>query len=172
MPIEAFRNHWPSIHPNTFIHNTALLIGEVQVEEAVSIWPHCVLRGDSGSISIGKGSNLQEACIVHATTNLSSVHIGEACTIGHRALLHGCTVAECCLVGMGAILLDNCHIGAFSLVGAGALVPAHKTFPERSLLMGTPAKLIRKLSEDEIENLKHSAQSYWKLAGEYVHQGP
>jgi len=172
MPTEAFRGHWPSIHSDTFIHSTALLIGEVHIEEAVSIWPYCVLRGDSGAIHIGKGSNLQEACIVHATTNLSSVRIGEACTIGHKALLHGCTVGEHSLVGMGSILLDNCHIGAFSLVGAHALVPANKTFPARSLLMGSPAKRIRELSDNEIDNLKKSAEDYWKLAQEYLHFKP
>jgi len=168
MPTEAFRNHWPSIHPQTFIHNTALLIGEVHIEEAVSLWPYCVLRGDSGAIHIGKGSNLQEACMVHATTHVSSTWVGEACTIGHRALLHGCHVGEGSLVGMGAILLDNCQIGAFSLVGAGSLVPANKTFPARSLLMGSPARHIRELSDNEIENLKRSAKEYWKLAQEYL----
>jgi len=168
MPTEAFRNHWPSIHPRSFLHSTALLIGEVHIEEAVSIWPYCVLRGDSGALFIGKGSNLQEACIVHATTHLSVVRIGEGCTVGHKALLHGCTVEEHSLVGMGAILLDNCHIGAFSLVGAGSLVPANKTFPARSLLMGSPAKRVRELSDQEIDNLKCSAQDYWKLAQEYM----
>ncbi|MCL2626920.1 MAG: gamma carbonic anhydrase family protein [Cystobacterineae bacterium] len=168
MPIETFLNHRPSIAPLSFIHPSALLIGEVCIEEAVSLWPYCVLRGDCGAIVIGKGSNLQEACIVHATTNVSSVHVGEACTVGHRALLHGCRVGECCLVGMGAILLDNCQIGAFSIVGAGALVPANKTFPERSLLMGSPARLIRQLADEEIENLQHSAQNYWKLAQAYL----
>jgi len=145
-------------------------MGEVHIEEAVSIWPYCVLRGDSGAIHIGKGSNLQEACIVHATTHLSSVRIGEGCTIGHKALLHGCQVGEHTLIGMGAILLDNCHIGAFSLVGAGALVPANKTFPERSLLMGSPAKWIRALSDNEIANVRKSAEDYWKLAQEYAQQ--
>jgi carbonic anhydrase/acetyltransferase-like protein (isoleucine patch superfamily) len=168
MPIEAFKNRLPSLHPGTFIHNTALLIGEVHIEEAVSIWPYCVLRGDSGAIFVGQGSNLQEACIVHATTNLSTVHIGEGCTVGHKALLHGCKVGAHCLVGRGSILLDNCQIGAFSLVGAGALVPANKVFPERSLLMGAPAKRVRELSDSEVENLKQSARDYWRLAQEYV----
>ena len=168
MPLETFRNHRPVVHPQSFVHGTALLIGQVQVEEAVSIWPYCVLRGDSGALSIGRGSNLQEACIVHATTHLSTVRVGENCTVGHKALLHGCQVGEGCLIGMGAILLDNCQIGAFSLVGAGSLVPANKSFPERSLLMGSPARRVRELTVLEIENLRKSAADYWALAQEYM----
>ncbi|MCL2178922.1 MAG: gamma carbonic anhydrase family protein [Proteobacteria bacterium] len=170
MPIESFTHFQPSVHPLSFLHPSALLIGEVYIEEAVSVWPYCVLRGDCGALYVGKGSNLQESCILHATTHLSSVQIGENCTVGHRALLHGCRVGEGCLVGMGAILLDNCQIGPWSIVGAGTLVPANKTFAPRSLLVGSPARVVRPLTDEEVENLQLSAQNYWKLAQTYLQQ--
>jgi carbonic anhydrase/acetyltransferase-like protein (isoleucine patch superfamily) len=130
-----------------------------------------VLRGDQGSIVVGEGSNLQDGTIAHATGGLSTTHVGARCTIGHRVLLHGCRVEDDCLIGMGAILLDNCVIGAGSIVGAGALVPKGKVIPPRSLVLGIPGKVIRAVTDAEfVEHIQHGYLEYQRLAEVYRSQ--
>ena len=142
----------------------AHVIGNVQLGEDVGIWFGATLRGDNELISIGAGSNIQEACVLHTDPG-APVTVGTGCTIGHKAILHGCTIGDNSLVGMGAIVLNHARIGANCLVGAGALVTEGKTFPDNSLIVGTPARAIRVLDEESIAALRRSAQHYvenWK----------
>ena len=139
--IHEFKDKVPEIHPTAWVHPDATVIGEVILHAGVSIWPGAVLRGDMGLIEIGEDSNVQDNCVVHMTSGQSVTRVGARCTIGHRAVLHGCIVDDDCLIGMGSILLDNCHIGSWSVVGAGALVTGRKSFDPGLLLIGSPARV-------------------------------
>ena len=137
----------------------AVLIGRIVLGEAVGIWFGSVLRGDQEAITIGARSNVQEHCVFHTDTGFP-LTIGEGCTIGHRAILHGCTVGDNCLVGMGAIVLNGARIGDNSLIGAGAVVPEGREIPPGSLVLGMPGKVARPLKDEEIERNRWSANHY------------
>ena len=133
-----------------------------------SVWPGVVLRGDQGSIHIGDESNIQDLSVVHCTGGLSDTRIGARVTVGHRTILHGCIVEDDCLVGMGAILMDNCHIEPWCVIGAGALVPAGRRIPSGSLVIGSPARVVRPLRPDERESwIRHGHQEYLRLGREH-----
>jgi carbonic anhydrase/acetyltransferase-like protein (isoleucine patch superfamily) len=137
----------------------AVLIGRVRLARDASIWFGAVLRGDNEPIMIGAGSNVQEHTVMHTDIGFP-LDVGRGCTIGHRAILHGCTIGDNSLIGMGAIILNGARIGANSLVGAGALVTEGKEFPERSLIVGAPAKAIRTLDDAAVERLREAAAHY------------
>ena len=158
--IEAFLQHHPKLHETSWVHASASVIGEVELGRDVSIWPGAVLRGDMGPIRIGDGSNIQDQSVLHMTGGLSVTTIGERVTVGHRALLHGCTIGDDCLVGMGAILLDNCVIPDDSMVGAGSLVTGGRTFPPGQLILGSPARAVRPLNDKDREWIRTSWQHY------------
>lgn len=142
----------------------ARVIGNVVIGEDVGIWFGAVLRGDNEPITVGAETNIQEHSVLHTDLGFP-LTIGSGCTIGHRAILHGCTVGDNSLIGMGAIVLNGARIGANSLVGAGALVPEGKDYPDGSLIIGTPGRVVRTLTEEQIGRLRQSAQSYvenWK----------
>ncbi len=142
----------------------AVLIGKVTLAEDAGIWFGAILRGDNERISIGAGSNVQEHAVLHTDMGFP-LDVGPGCTIGHRAILHGCTIAEGSLVGMGAVVLNGARIGRNCLVGAHALVPEGRVIPDGSLVVGVPGKVARPLSEDEIAGLARSANGYvanWK----------
>jgi len=150
------------------VHESAIVIGEVTIGPYVSVWPSVVLRGDQGGVFIGAETNIQDGTIAHATGGVSQTRVGKQVTVGHRVLLHGCTVEDRCLIGMGAILLDNCHIGEECLIGAGALVPVGRVIPPRSLVLGVPGKVVRTLTDKDIEDVVlHGHREYMKLAEEY-----
>jgi carbonic anhydrase/acetyltransferase-like protein (isoleucine patch superfamily) len=144
---------------SNWIAPNAVLIGRVRLGREAGIWFGAVLRGDNEPIVIGAATNVQEHAVVHTDTGFP-VTVGAGCTIGHRAMLHGCTIGNNSLVGMGAIILNGARIGANSLVGAGALVTEGKAFPERSLIVGAPATTIRTLDDAAVERLKQSAEHY------------
>ena len=146
---------------SNFIAADAVIVGKVRVGRDVSIWHGATIRGDNEPISIGAGSNVQEHTVMHTDPGFPLI-IGEGCTIGHRALLHGCVIGGNCLIGMGAILLNGSNIGENSLVGAGSLVTEGKSFPPGSLIMGAPAKFVRALDAAAIERLRQSASHYVK----------
>jgi carbonic anhydrase/acetyltransferase-like protein (isoleucine patch superfamily) len=148
---------------SNWIAPDAVLIGRVHLGINVGIWFGAVIRGDNEPIAIGANSNIQEHVVMHTDPGFP-LAIGEGCTIGHRAVLHGCTIADNCLVGMGAIVLNGARIGANSLIGAGALVTEGKQFPERSLIVGSPAKGIRILDDAAVARLKISAAHYVETA--------
>lgn len=142
----------------------AHLVGRVRVGADVGIWFGAVLRGDNEWISIGQGSNIQEGCVLHTDMGFP-LTIGTGCTIGHRAILHGCVIGDNCLVGMGATVLNGAKIGANSLIGANALVTEGKEFPENSLIVGAPARAVRTLDEAAAAGIAGSARAYvarWK----------
>ena len=142
-----------------FIAPTATVVGDVTLGENVNIWYGAVLRGDSGAISVGEGTNIQDGCVLHEKTT-----IGSYCTIGHGAIVHGCTVGDRCLIGMGAIVLNGAVLGDDCIVGAGALVTGKMNAPAGSLLLGSPAKVVRELTQEEKDSLLTDAEHYIELA--------
>jgi carbonic anhydrase/acetyltransferase-like protein (isoleucine patch superfamily) len=149
----------PSIHSSAFIAPGAAVMGDVTIAADVSVWYNAVLRGDVERIVIGRGTNIQDCCVVHTDIGLPAI-IGDGVTVGHNAILHGCTVGSACLIGMGAILLNGSVIGDDSVVAAGSLVTEGKTFPSGSMIMGSPAKVTRSLTEREIAELRSGPGHY------------
>ena len=156
----------PSINENAYVSESVDIIGDVKVEENVSIWFGARLRADMNKIVIGANSNIQENAVVHVDIE-SPVIIGENVTIGHSAIIHGCNISNNVLVGMGSIILNNAKISKNSIVGAGALLTQGKEFEEGVLILGNPAKAVRKLSEEEIKSIKRSADNYVALSKKY-----
>ena len=161
--IQTFEGKYPSIHSQARVADSAVVVGDVEIGAQSSIWYGAVLRGDECSIRVGVGSNLQDNCVVHCDDGCPTV-VGDHVTVGHGAILHGCTVEDGSLIGMGAILLNGCVIGAGSLVAAGALVTQNAVVPPGSLVVGSPAKVKRTLSQEEREDHLRSAQTYRKLS--------
>lgn len=159
MAIETFEGIAPKIHESVFIAASADVIGRVTIAEEASIWHHATLRGDINEISIGPRSNVQDNVVIHLADDYGC-HIGELVTVGHSAILHACEVKDEVLVGMGAIVLDGSVIGERSIIGAGALVTGGTVIPSGSLVLGSPAKVVRTLSLDEQQNVKHWAEKY------------
>ncbi len=157
----------PTIHPSAFVAGNATVIGDVTLGEESSIWFQAVLRADIHRIVIGPRSNIQDGAVVHLADDYG-VEVGELVTVGHKAILHACKVDNEVLIGMGAIVLDGAEIGARSIVGAGALVTGGKKFPPGSLILGSPAKVVKQLSLDEQAGLKAWAEKYVQLSREYL----
>jgi len=149
----------PTVHESVFVAESASIVGHVNVAENASIWPGAVLRGDNETISVGAGSNIQEGSVLHTDPGFP-LRIEANVTIGHQAMLHGCTIHEGALIGMQAVILNGAVIGRNSLVGAGAIVTEGKVFPANSLILGVPAKVVRELTEAEIARNRRSAESY------------
>ena len=157
----------PSIHPTAFVAPGADLVGDVTLAEESSVWFQTVLRADINRIVIGPRSNVQDGSVVHLADDYG-VFVGELVTVGHKAILHACTVADEVLIGMGAIILDGSEIGARSIIGAGALVTGGKKIPPGSLVLGSPAKVVRTLSLDEQAGIKIWAEKYVALSRVYL----
>lgn len=164
--IKEFKGNKPKLNDELYISETSVVIGDVALNKNVNIWFGAVLRGDEASIVVGKNTNIQENCVVHVDEN-NSVTIGEGCTIGHGAIIHGCTIKDNVLVGMGAIILNGAKIGNNSIVGAGTLVTQNKEFEDGMLIIGNPARAIRKLTKEEIETNKKSCLNYIELSKEF-----
>lgn len=156
-----FKEHYPNVHSSTYIAPGAQLIGNVELMENTSVWFNAVLRGDNEKITIGKGTNIQDGAIVHVDPGYP-IHVGENVTVGHNVVLHGCTVEDGALIGMGATILNGAIIGEGSLIAAGALVPEGKIIEPGVLVAGVPAKVIRKLTPENIELGKEGALQYVK----------
>jgi len=166
--IRAFRGVTPRVHPSAFIDDSAQVIGDVEIGEESSVWMCAVVRGDVHWIRIGRRSNIQDGTVVHAMTGTHPTAIGNDVTIGHGAVIHGCTIDDQCLVGMGAILLNGSHIGTQSIVGAGALILEDMQVPPRSLVLGAPAKVKRLLTHAEIAGIHGYADRYVEYRREYM----
>ena len=156
----------PTIHPTAFVAPGADIIGDVTLAEESSVWFQTVLRGDINRIVIGPRSNVQDGAVVHLADDLGTF-VGELVTVGHKAILHACTIADEVLVGMGAIILDGAEIGARSIIGAGALVTGGKKIPPGSLVLGSPAKVVRTLSPEEQAGIRVWAEKYVALSRAY-----
>lgn len=149
----------PTIHESVFVADTATIIGKVALEENSSVWFGAAIRGDNELITVGTGSNVQEGAVLHTDPGFP-LTIEANVTIGHQAMLHGCTIGAGSLIGIQAIVLNGARIGQGCLVGAGALVTEGKEFPDHTLILGAPAKAVRSLSPEEVARLQESAQSY------------
>ena len=163
MAIYQLGEHSPQIDDSAYVAESANLIGKVVLGAQTSIWFGATLRGDNETLTIGAQSNLQEGCVVHSD-NGYPLTIGTGVTVGHQAMLHGCTIGDGSLVGIQAVILNGAKIGKNSLVGAGALVTEGKEFPDNSLIIGSPAKAVRTLTEEQIAGLKASAANYVERA--------
>jgi carbonic anhydrase/acetyltransferase-like protein (isoleucine patch superfamily) len=149
-----------------FVAPTAVVVGRVTLGRDANIWFGAVLRGDGNTIEIGDGSNIQDNAIVHVDSD-APVTLGRNVTVGHAAVVHGCTIGDGSLIGIGATILSHARIGRFCLVGAGALITERKEFPDRSLIIGAPAKRVREVTDEEVEMLKASAAHYAALGRRY-----
>ena len=166
MAIYQLDDFTPSIHSSAWVADNAQVMGHVKLAENTSVWFGAVIRGDTSTITVGKGSNIQDNSVLHADNGMPLV-IGEGVTVGHQVMLHGCTVGNNSLIGIGAIVLNGVKIGNNCLVGAGALVTEGKEFPDGSMIIGSPAKAVRMLSPEQIEGLKMSARHYVENANRY-----
>jgi carbonic anhydrase/acetyltransferase-like protein (isoleucine patch superfamily) len=157
-------------HPSVFIAQGAVVVGDVTLAEDVSVWFNAVLRGDTEALTIGARTNIQDVCIFHADPGYPTI-VGAGCTIGHRAIIHGARVGDNTIIGMGAILLNGVVVGENCIVGAGALLTQGKVFPPGSLILGSPAKVQRELTPDEIMTNRLSAESYVEKARAFKNAG-
>jgi carbonic anhydrase/acetyltransferase-like protein (isoleucine patch superfamily) len=167
MTLYALADVAPQIDETAWIAPDANVIGNVVLAAKSSVWFGCTLRGDGELIHVGKGSNVQENCVFHTDPGCP-LTIGENCTIGHKVMLHGCTIGENSLIGMGATVLNGAKIGKNCLIGAGALITENKVIPDGSLVMGAPGKVVRELDAAAIESLTLSAQHYQQNAARFA----
>ena len=159
--LRIFRNHAPKVAPSAYVDESAQVIGDVVIGEESSVWMNAVVRGDVNHIRIGSRTNIQDGTIVHVMRDPSHpTVVGDDVTVGHGAVLHGCTVANRCLIGMGAILLNGSSVGEDCIVAAGTLLPEGMAVPARSLVMGSPGAVRRPLTGDEVAFILQSAQHY------------
>lgn len=164
--LRSFQGIFPQVHSTAWVDESAQVIGAVEIGEKSSIWPLACLRGDVAQIRVGKYTNIQDGTMVHVGYGVDTV-IEDYVTIGHGAILHGCQIKSGVLVGMGAIILDGAKIGANSIVAAGSLVPPGKEMSGRSLIMGSPAKVVRELTEEELKASQENNLAYVNLMKEY-----
>lgn len=172
--LRRFGSHAPQLRQRVYVDPQAMVLGQVELEDDVSIWPMSVVRGDVNRIRIGARTNIQDGSVLHVTHDGEyspggfPLTIGEDVTVGHKVILHACTVGDRCLIGMGAVVLDGAVIGHDSLIGAGSVVPPGKVVEPGSLWVGNPARFVRKLSDRQIEALRYSALHYVKLKDQYL----
>lgn len=169
MPVYRYGERVPSVHESVFVAPGANVIGSVVLSENVSVWFGATIRGDNDTITLGKNSNVQEGAVLHTDPGLK-LTIGENVTIGHQAMLHGCTVGDGSLIGIQAVILNNAVIGKGCLVGAGAVITEGKVFPDRSLILGAPARVARTLSDEDVERLLKSAATYVERRANFLTQ--
>jgi len=162
-----YEGNWPKLGRDVFLAPSATVVGDVEIGDESSIWFGTVVRGDVGWVRIGKRTNIQDLSMVHVTGGRANTTIGDEVTVGHRAILHGCTVKDGCLIGMGAIVMDEASVGEGSLIGAGALVPPSMIVPPGSLVLGVPGKVIRSVRPEEARLGVEGASHYVALSRQY-----
>ncbi len=163
----AYKGHLPNIHASVFVADGARIIGDVVIGENSSIWFNTVVRGDVNIIRIGSRTNIQDNSVLHVTSDTGPLHIGSKVTVGHNVVLHGCTIEENCLIGMGSIILDGAYIHKNSIVAAGSVVLMNFEVPEGMLAAGVPAKIKRSLTDIEIADINRSAENYVNYGDNY-----
>ncbi len=167
--LSAYLGHFPELGKDVYVHPTAQVMGDVVLGNDVSVWPGTVIRGDVNSIRIGEGSNIQDLCMLHVSHKSSwdpggsPLLIGRCVTVGHQVILHGCTIGDECLIGMGSIVMDKVKIEPRVLVGAGSLVPEGRVLESGYLYLGRPVRRVRELTAQELEHFMYSAQHYIRL---------
>jgi len=157
--IYDFEGQTPKIDPSSWVAPNAVIIGRVELKKNSNIWFNTTLRGDFESISIGENSNIQDGSVVHSDAGCPTI-VGNGVTVGHLVMIHGCEIADDCLIGIGATILNKAKIGKNCIIGANALVTENKVIPEGSLVLGSPGKVIRKVTEEEINHIKENAKDY------------
>jgi len=174
MTIRSHQGIQPAVHPSAFIDDSAVVIGDVSVGEESSLWPMVVARGDVNTITIGHHTNIQDGSVLHVTHDFHMVPggialaVGNYVTVGHKAILHACNIGDYCLIGMGAIVMDNARLSDRLVVGAGSLVPPGKQLESGFLYVGNPVRKARELKDQELELIEHSALHYVELKNQYV----
>lgn len=169
--VYSYRKILPKIHETVFLTPSSDIIGDVQIGENSSVWFQVVIRGDVNSISIGKDTNIQDGSILHVTHQKAALKIGNQVTVGHSVTLHGCTIGDRVLIGMRAVVMDHVEIGDDCIIGAGSLVTQGSKIPPHSLVLGSPAKVIRQLNAEELAFLKQSAENYKQYVKWYREDG-
>ncbi|MDP2812016.1 MAG: gamma carbonic anhydrase family protein [Rhodocyclaceae bacterium] len=159
MPIYSLGDRRPSLGREVWIAPNATIIGDVRLGDSASVWWNAVLRGDNDTISIGANSNIQDGSVLHADEGVP-LTVGANVTVGHLAMLHGCTIGDESLIGIKSVILNKAVIGRHCIIGANSLIPEGKVIPERSLVMGSPGKVVRQLTDDEVARLRDAAQGY------------
>jgi gamma-carbonic anhydrase len=166
--IRSFNNIFPKVHQTAFVTDDAIVIGDVEIGEDASLWFGSIVRGDVNYIRIGARTNIQDGCVIHVSSRTHPTILEEEITVGHRVTLHGCHVERGCLIGIGSILMDGVRVGAQSLVGAGSLLTPGTQISPRSLVLGSPARVKRELTDDELAFLDRSWRNYVELKAKYV----
>ena len=169
--LKAYRGQHPRIDASAWLAEDATVVGDVTLGPGASLWYGVVVRGDVNSIRIGARTNVQDLTVIHVTGGTHPTVLGDEVTVGHRAVLHGCTIHDRCLIGIGSVVLDGAEVGPEAMVGAGALVPPGMKVPPRTLVVGTPAKVKRALTEAEVAHLRESAAHYVEYAERYRREG-
>ena len=167
MAVFSLNEDRPKISDTAFVAANATVIGQVRLGDGVSVWPGAVIRGDDDLIVVEAGSNVQDGAVIHVDPG-HPVFVGKDVTVGHAAVLHGCTIGDGSLIGMHATVLNDVFVGKHSIVGAGSVVPERKRFPDRSLILGAPAKLIRELTDEEVTRILDNARHYVARSRQYV----
>ena len=166
--LRAYRGQWPRVTPTAFVDRSAQVIGDVEIGEESSVWMCVVMRGDVNRIRIGARTNIQDGTIVHVMKDTHPTIIGNDVTVGHAAVVHGCTIEDRCLIGMGAILLNGVVVGSGSIVAAGTLLPEGTVVPPRSLVMGAPGKVRRTLGDEDLAEIQMYADRYVAYRLDYM----
>ncbi len=166
--IRGYKEKFPSIGPGVFVDASAQIIGDVEIGANSSVWFNSVVLGDVYYVRIGECSNIQDLCCLHVTRDRNPTILGDYVTVGHGAILHGCSIESHCLIGMGAIVMDRVKIGRGSIVGAGSLVAQGLQVPPQTLVLGSPAKVIRELSADEVASIDQYAKNYLMYKENYL----
>ncbi len=162
-----YKTHSPQIHASAYISEGTYIIGDVKIDADSSVWFASVIRGDVAPVTIGKGTNIQDGCIIHTSRHNGPTHIGNYVTIGHSAVVHACTLHDYSFIGMKALIMDKAIVETFGFVAAGAVVSPGKVVKSRQLWAGVPAKYVRDLTDEEVEKIKTSAKNYMDLAKDY-----
>ena len=168
MTLERFAGQEPRIDPSAFVHEAAVLIGEVVIGPQSSVWPNVTLRGDDGPIHIGAATSIQDNSVIHCTEGLSFTRVGDRVTVGHSVILHGCTVHDDVLIGMGSVLLDEVVVESGAIVAAGTVIPPRKVVRAGTLVAGNPMRVLRACTPKDLEMIEFGWKAYVKRAAEYL----
>jgi gamma-carbonic anhydrase len=168
--LRSFRSIYPTVHESAFVDQSAQVIGDVHIGAESSVWMNVVIRGDVNYIRIGARTNIQDGTIVHVMRDTHPTVIGDHVTIGHGAVVHGCTIENRCLIGMGAVVLNGCRVGTGSIIAAGSVLPEGMTVPPGSMVMGVPAKVRRPLTAEEDTSIKWYADNYVRYRLDFQHE--
>jgi gamma-carbonic anhydrase len=169
--VRAYAGQTPRIHETVLTAEGSVVVGDVEIGAESSLWFGTVVRGDVNAVRIGSRTNLQDLTVVHVTSGTHPTVVGDEVTVGHRVVLHGCTIRDRALIGIGSVILDGAEVGPEAMVGAGALVPPGMKVPPRTLVLGAPARPIRSLTEAEVAHLRESAERYVAYAARYRREG-